>query len=186
MKLIGFLAVLAFVISLVSYVLINNQSTLIEHDYDAPLDFNKPNISVPSVPSVQTSTDSYSATLPISNSDYSEQEQKSVYDAKFAGDALDADEHLSLGATELISIGDFIDPESELSSLVTSEVKFIGEYIDPELTTVPAFSNKGIINIGEFIDADEYFYGARSVSDKLISLGEPLDVEEVKPRSSKQ
>ena len=105
----------------------------------------------------------------------------------------------AIGATELISIGDYIDPEGDPNvGRESGEEINLGEYIDPEgdpnLGREPSvYINIGedldpegdpnigrepspYTNIGEFIDADEFFYGKKG-AEKEINIGKPLDPE---------
>lgn len=95
------------------------------------------------------------------------------------GEPLDPETYVGQGAKELINIGDDIDPEADPNLYTApSEVINIGEYIDPEGDPNLGRQPSEYINIGEDIDADEYFYGTAKGADKLINIGEPLDPDE--------
>lgn len=96
------------------------------------------------------------------------------------GEPLDPETYVGQGAKELINIGDDIDPEADPNLYSTpSEVVNIGEYIDPEGDPNLGRQSSEYINIGEDIDADEYFYGSTKGADKLINIGEPLDPDDI-------
>lgn len=95
------------------------------------------------------------------------------------GEALDPDllEGINLGDPQIRHLGEYLDPDDVYDNEYSPVLISLGEYLDPDDVLSSAFDPEKSVNIGEYIDADAYYYGtnaAKPVVTKKL-LGKPLD-----------
>lgn len=86
-------------------------------------------------------------------------------------------EGINLGDTQIRHLGEYLDPEEVYNSDYSPVLISLGEYLDPDDVLSSAFDPEKSVNIGEYIDADAYYYGtsaAKPVVTKKL-LDKPLD-----------